>query len=221
MTLGYTIKGVTWSQGEANRKNNHEYLELFTKMIGLWRSNWQQGDFPFYFAQLAPRGGSDNLIGALFREAQLNTMLTVKSTGMAVILDIGSKNPEHYPQKKVIGDRLAQWTLVKNYGKAGVASGPVVKEIIASNDHIKLTFNYCGLGLTSFGKPLTDFEIAGADEVYQPATATITDNNTAIIVTNSSVKNPVYVRYCFKNAVDGTLFNKDGLPASSFRGKAL
>jgi sialate O-acetylesterase len=219
--IGYTIKGVTWSQGEANRKNNNEYLELFTKMIGLWRSNWQQGEFPFYFAQLAPRGSSDNLIVALFREAQLNTMLTVKSTGMASILDIGSKVQEHYPQKKVIGDRLAQWALVKNYGKAGVASGPIVKEITTTNDHLKLTFNYCGLGLTSFDKPLTDFEIAGADEVYQPATATITDNNTSIIVTNTNVKNPMYVRYCFKNAVEASLFNKDGLPAPSFRGKAL
>ncbi len=219
--IGYTIKGVTWSQGEANRKNNHEYQELFTKMIALWRSNWQQGEFPFYFAQLAPRGGSDNLIGALFREAQLNTMLSVNATGMAVILDIGSKVQEHYPQKKVIGDRLANWALVKNYGKSGMASGPVVKEIIKNNDHIKLTFNYCGMGLTSFDKPLADFEIAGADEVFQPATATIEDNNTSIIVTSTTVKNPMYVRYCFKNAANGTLFNKDGLPASSFRGKAL
>ncbi len=219
--IGYSIKGVTWSQGEANTKNNHEYQALFTKMIGLWRSKWNQGAFPFYFAQLPPRGGIDNLNIVLLREAQLNTMLTTASTGMAVILDIGSKVQGHYPQKKVVGDRLAQWALVKDYGKSGVASGPVVKEVIKIKGSIKLTFDYRGSGLTTFHKPLIDFEIAGSDSLFQPATAIITDNNTSIIVTNAEVKNPMYVRYCFRNAVVGSLFNIDGLPASSFRGKVL
>ena len=81
-----------------------------------------------------------------------------------------------------------------------------------------LTFDHCEQGLTSFGKPFADFEIAGEDKVFYPAQAMIrNDKNRAVIVWNDTVKNPVAVRYAFKNWAEGSLFNTHGLPASSFR----
>ena len=50
----YTIKGAIWYQGESNAMRAKAYETLFPKMIKSWRSAWQQGDFPFYFAQIAP-----------------------------------------------------------------------------------------------------------------------------------------------------------------------
>lgn len=76
----YTIKGAIWYQGEANKTYHQSYTKLFSAMIGSWRSRWNQGDFPFYFVQIAPLswGGDDQ---AFLREKQLKTMLTVPNTG--------------------------------------------------------------------------------------------------------------------------------------------
>jgi sialate O-acetylesterase len=217
--IGYTIKGVLWYQGEANRENADEYHALFTSMINSWRTKWQQGDFPFYFVQIAPfEPGKVN--AAFLREAQLQTMLSVKNTGMAVTMDIGERSLIHPAQKEQVGNRLAYWALTKDYNVKGIAfSGPVYKQLEkTANGRLMLTFDYCDQGLTSFGKPLTDFEIAGEDKLFYPAQAMIrNDKNGAIVVWNDTVKNPVSIRYAFKNWAEGSLFNTQGLPASSFR----
>jgi len=217
--IGFTIKGVLWYQGESNRENAQEYRSLFTSLITSWRKQWQQEDFPFYFVQIAPfEPGKWN--AALLREAQLQTMLIVKNTGMAVTMDIGEQNIIHPSQKETVGIRLAYWALAKDYDVKGIAfSGPVYQKMeIKPEGKVWLTFNYCDQGLTSFGKPLTDFEIAGEDKVFYPAEAKIVnDKNGVIVVSSNAVKNPVSVRYAFKSWATGNLFNTQALPASSFR----
>src|SRR5258708_27128918 len=52
-TLGYGIKGVIWYQGESNAGRAVEYGDLFPFVIEQWRKEWNQGDFPFYWVQLA------------------------------------------------------------------------------------------------------------------------------------------------------------------------
>ena len=44
---------------------------------------------------------------AFLREAQLKTMLSLKNTGMAVTLDVGSKITNHPQEKIIVGKRLA------------------------------------------------------------------------------------------------------------------
>jgi sialate O-acetylesterase len=217
--IGFTIKGVLWYQGESNRENANEYDSLFSSMIGSLRKQWQQGDFPFYFVQIAPfEPGKVN--AAFLREAQLKTMLSVKNTGMAVTMDIGERTVIHPSQKEQVGTRLAYWALAKDYNFQGIAfGGPVYRDMQKTvNGKLMLTFDYCEQGLTSFGKPLTDFEIAGEDKIFYPAEAMIhKDKSGVLIVWNDAVKNPVSVRYAFKNWAEGCLFNTRGLPASSFR----
>lgn len=217
--IGFTMKGVLWYQGESNRENAHEYLSLFTSLINSWREQWQQGDFPFYFVQIAPfEPGKVN--AAFLREAQLKTMQSVKNTGMAVTMDIGEQTVIHPSQKETVGNRLAYWALVKDYQLQGVAySGPVYRSMQnTANGRIIVTFDHTEQGLVSFGKPLTDFEIAGEDRIFYPAEAVFTkDKSNSITVWSEKVKNPVSVRYAFKNWAQGSLFNAQGLPASSFR----
>ena len=218
--IGFAIKGVLWYQGESNRENAGEYQAMFTSMIESWRRQWQQGNFPFYFVQIAPfEAGKTN--AAFVREAQLKTMQTVKNTGMAVTMDIGERTVIHPSQKEEVGNRLAYWALAKDYSIQGIAfGGPVYKEMqIAKNGRINLTFDFSDQGLTSFGKLLTDFEIAGEDKVFYPANAVINNNDKGggISVWSDSVKNPISVRYAFKNWAEGCLFNLQGLSASSFR----
>ena len=115
---------------------------------------------------------------------------------------------------------MAYRALAKDYHQQGFAySGPVYSGMqTTSNGVIALAFNYCDLVLTSFGKTLANFEIAGQDKVFYPAQAIFTkDKNGSITVWNEEVNNPVSVRYAFKNWAEASLFNIQGLPASTFR----
>jgi sialate O-acetylesterase len=220
--IGYGIKGVIWYQGESNRTRAKEYQSLFPLLINSWRNQWQQGNFPFYFTQVAPHSGIPNnhINGGYIRESQLKTMIQVENTGMAVTMDIGEQFLIHPAQKEIVGNRLAYWALAKNYNIEGIAySGPIFDKIESNkNDTITMSFKYANMGLNSFGKPLTDFEIAGEDKKFYPATAFFAKGKPQwVSVTSDSVKNPIHVRYGFKNWVQGSLFNTAGLPASSFR----
>jgi sialate O-acetylesterase len=218
--IGYTIKGMLWYQGETNRENSKEYHALFSLLIQSWRKQWDQGPFPFYFVQIAPHEEIKLNTGALLREAQLKTMQTVENTGMAVTMDIGEKNMIHPSQKEQVGNRLAYWAFSKNYNIPNIVfSGPVYKQVErTSGNSLIVVFDYAEMGLNTFGKQLTDFEIAGEDKVFYPAKAVFTkDRRTCITVWSEQVKNPISVRYAFKNWVEGCLYNTQGLPASSFR----
>ena len=215
--IGYTIKGALWYQGESNRNRAKEYQELFPAMIDFWRSQWNQGDFPFYFVQIAPFGYKDGN-AAYLREAQMLTMKNTINTGMAVTMDIGECRFIHPKEKKLVGERLAYWALSKNYGIEGIAfSGPIYRNMKRKDDgKIEVSFDYAENGLSSFSNELTGFEIAGEDRQFYPAMAQLNWNKT-VNVWSKEVPSPVAVRYAFNNCIHGTLFNNEGLPASSFR----
>jgi sialate O-acetylesterase len=135
---------------------------------------------------------------------------------MASIMDIGEKDCIHPADKKKGSDRLAFLALTNTYGLKGFASsGPVLKEMTVSGQLVKLTFNNAANGLTSFGKELSCFEVAGANKRFYPAKAFIIGNGITLFC--PSVAEPVAVRYAFRDFIVGDLFNTEGLPASSFR----
>jgi sialate O-acetylesterase len=213
----YSIKGVVWYQGESNITNADEYLRLFPAMVKQWRNQWQQGKLPFYYVQIAPfKYWGNNPV--YLREAQLKCIQLIENSGMVVTLDIGDCEFIHPPEKRIIGDRLAYWALLKDYGFEGIAcSGPVYKKFeITQDGKINLFFDNCPNGLSSFGVPLSGFEIAGNDKIFHRAAATINENRT-VTVFSEEVANPVAARYAFIHCPVGTLFNIEGLPASSFR----
>lgn len=216
--VGYTIKGMLWYQGESNKDNYQEYSSLMKTFIHSCRSKWQQGNFPFYFVQIAPHDYGQNV--AQLREAQLKAFQTIKNTGMVCTMDIGEPRNIHPGQKDSVGKRLAYWALNKDYGKKDIAfCGPIYKKMkIVDSSRIEISFDYVYNGLTTNGKPLTNFEIAGSDKIFYPAEAIIsTKKNNAIIVWSSKVAKPVSVRYGYKSWLIGELFNSAGIAASSFR----
>ena len=215
------IAGVIWYQGENNTGNPQMYEKLFPAMISNWRHDWGQGEFPFYYVQLAGfntnqtwwGGGSKNWV--LLREAQLKT-LSVPNTGMAVASDIGDANDTHMKNKQEVGRRLALWALAKTYGKNLVFSGPVYNSMDIKGTKGILHFNYIGSGLsTKDDSTLTGFTISGADKKFYDATASI--HGEIIEVSSNEVAEPVAVRYSWKDYSDANLCNKEGLPASPFR----
>jgi len=215
--VGYGIKGAIWYQGESNRNEAANYLKLLPGMVKNWRTLWNIGDFPFYYVQIAPYdNGPTGLNSAFLREAQLKAVDALPNMGMASIMDIGEKDIIHPANKKAGSDRLAYLALSNTYLKKGFASsGPVLKEMTITGSVIKLTFNNAVNGLTSYGKELSCFEVAGANKRFFPAKAFLLGNGVTIFCPSVSV--PVAVRYAFKDFIIGDLFNTEGLPASSFR----
>ena len=212
--IPYSVKGAIWYQGETNKVRAKQYAELFPAMINSWRQLWDQEEFPFYFVQIAPLGWGKNQ--ELLRESQLKTMLTVPNVGMAVTLDIGEKYSIHPAEKQKVGERLAFWALAKTYGFVNIEySGPVYKSMKIVENKVLLNFDYAELGLSNFGKEMTDFVIAGKDKVFYEAKAEIIKGK--LYVWSEKVKEPVAVRYGWSAWVDASLFNTAGLPASSFR----
>jgi sialate O-acetylesterase len=217
--VGYGIKGVIWYQGEQNRINYQQYDRLLAAMVKEWRKVWQMGDWPFYYVQIAPYTYTlkdKQGLAAYLREAQQKALAEIPNSGMAVTMDVGSEKVIHPPDKLPVSKRLAYWALANTYGKKGLNyHSPVYKSIKITGSTAYVNFDYTPNGLTSFGKDLLAFEIAGDDGEYYPAKAKITGNG--ITVQCEKVKNPVAVRYGFKDWIVGDLYNTEGLPVTPFR----
>ncbi len=215
----FSIKGAIWYQGESNADRAYQYRELFPTMIKDWRQKWAQGDFPFYFVQLANFMQIDQTpvesAWAELREAQQKT-LALPNTGMATIIDIGDAKDIHPKNKQEVGRRLALIALAKTYGQKINYAGPVYQSNKIEGKQILLTFGNSQNGLkTADGEALTGFAIAGADKKFYWAKASILGNQ--IIVSSPQVANPVAVRYAWGNNPLCNLVSNDGLPASPFR----
>ena len=214
---GYAIRGVIWYQGENNVVDGLSYKNYLSSMINSWRKNWDQGEFPFYFVQIAPYDYGKNASGFL-RDAQLKVMKEIGNTGMAVTLDLGMCKLIHPPQKKEVADRLAYWALAKDYGVKGIAySGPVFNSIYRiDSNRVNIKFDHAGNGMYLSNAESSGFEIAGSDRIFYPAKAVV-KKNTGLIVWSDQVAKPVAVRYAYGNCAQATLFNTAGLPASTFK----
>jgi sialate O-acetylesterase len=217
--VGYNIKGAIWYQGEGNRPNHTDYQEYFTAMIDSWRGLWDVSDLPFYFVQIAPYdygSAANNLRAAGVRQAQYNTMMAHANTGMAVTLDVGECSNIHPTNKQPVGERLANWALVNDYGQSTQTypfRGPEVDTIIKSGLNLTLYFNYAD-SLNTGGTTLANFEVSANGITYTAATESI-QTDTTVLVSSASTE-PNYVRYAASGCVGATLFNEHGLPASPF-----
>ena len=219
----YTIKGFIWYQGESNEQRAEEYKTLFPAVIDSWRAQWKNESLPFYYVQIAPFAGdglytdaAERMTSAELRESQMLT-LTKSNVGMAITTDVGDDKLIHPPKKKEVGDRLALWALNKDYGYTDlVHSGPIYKSVRFNMGRALVSFEHAGSGLYCPDNTIKHFEIAGTDGKYYPAKARIVGKE--VMVWSNKVPQPKGVRLGWENYFEINLFNKEGLPASSFRG---
>jgi sialate O-acetylesterase len=216
------IAGVLWYQGESNAGRAFQYRTAFPLMIRDWRAHWKEGDFPFYFVQLASFNADNGTsekgsTWAELREAQTMT-LALPKTGMAVTTDIGESNDIHPRNKQDVGKRLAALALKNDYGKSVVCCGPTYKSMKVEGNKIVVSFGDVGSGLLIKDKYgyLKGFEVAGNDQKFHYARATVAGND--VIVECDQVQTPVAVRFAWAdNPEDANLFNQEGFPAVPFR----
>lgn len=219
-TIGYGIRGVIWYQGESNASRAYQYRHLFPLMISHWRDVWGQGDFPFYWVQLADFRAEVNEPAesdwAELREAQTMSQ-KLPNTGQAVIVDLGEADDIHPKDKQNVAKRLARLALAKDYGLDIAHRSPEYESMEKKGDKIIVTMEHVGGGLDSFDtRKLQGFTIAGADKKFVHATARIAGKD-KLEVTSADVKDPVAVRYAWSDNPIANLQSREGLPATPFR----
>lgn len=218
--LGYGIKGAIWCQGESNLGRGYQYRSLFPLLINSWRSSWGQGDFPFYWVQLASMKNPDieptTSSWAELRESQTET-LSLVNTGEVVTMDLGEGRDIHYRNKQPVGARLARLALSKNYGFEIANESPRYESMEIKGDKIIITFNHIDEGLYAANFPeINGFSISGEDQKFVWADAKIINKNT-IEISSDKISKPIAVRYAWSNYPNANLFDRNGLPVTGFR----
>jgi sialate O-acetylesterase len=213
--IPFGIRGIIWYQGESNVDRPASYSRAFTALIRDWRARWGQGDFPFYFVQLANCTARQEGLAATFREAQ-SMALALPHTGMVVTIDISNAAEGHPRDKLDVGERLARLALAKDYGREITPNGPLYRSMSAERDSIRLHFDCVGSALTIRGGATGAFQVSGSDKHFYDATAVVEGNT--VVVRSERVTRPTAARYAWENAVQrACLYNNDGLPAAPFR----
>jgi sialate O-acetylesterase len=219
----YTLDGVIWFQGDGNAGFPKEYPELIKTLIQTWRKNWG-AELYFYYVemnnmwepQVKPVENNRNL--APIREEQA-AALELPRTGVVAALDLGDAearvNP-HFPNKKPVGDRLANLIAAEAYGKElGEVHSPEFAGYIVDGGDIRLRFKYAGGLRTRDGGPVKGFAIRGADGDWVWADAKISGQE--IIVSNDQIPQPKAARYAWAANPVISVVNGAGLPMRPFR----
>jgi sialate O-acetylesterase len=217
----YAIRGSVWYQGESNAGRAYQYREMFPLMIQNWRDTWGQGDFPFYWVQLADFQKESPLPGddawAELREAQTLTMDKLANTGEAVIIDLGEGNDIHPRNKFNVGLRLARWALARDYDIDVPCQSPRYESLEQADGKLLVTLSDCGAGLKMHSDfEIKGFAIAGEDKKWVWADAKIVAAN-QVEISSEAVSSPVAVRYAWATNPVCNLISRGGLPVTPFR----
>ena len=160
--------------------------------------------------------------------------LSLPFTGIAQACDLGIADERIPPDKLDVGRRLALLARHRVYEEEIVDSGPlyrgmnVVKGNGNDNNKIRVTFDSVRGGLVLGVSPwksegfspspvtsLKGFALAGADRKWFPAQGHIEGDT--VLLWSDAIPHPLSVRYCWRGFPNGTLYNKEGLPAAPFR----
>ncbi len=235
--IPYAIRGVLWDQGESGTAIlGVDQYTLMGALIRGWRQEWGQGDFPFIYIQKPSGGGcawdtADAVTSkgepfatlpaavpatndGIYRETHIHIM-QYPGTAMATATDLGPG--VHPTNKSGYGARAARVALGMVYGRPVEIYGPLYQSFKVEGDRIRITFAHVGQGLAArHAEKLQGFAIAGEDKVFQWADAVI--DGSTVVVSSGKVAKPAAVRYAWGATHQwANLFNKDGLPALTFR----
>ena len=223
--ISYGIKGAIWYQGESNGRRGHAYREVFPLMIQSWRDAWKQGDFSFYWVQLADFMNEvseppTEQTWPELREAQTFTLDKLKNVGEAVIIDVGEGRDIHPRNKQMVANRLVRNALAKDYGMDLPHQSPRYQSMETQGNKIILSFQHVGQGLYCFDvRDPVGFAICGEDQNFVWAQARLIGKD-KVEVWADGIEKPVAARYAWADNPVCNLYRKDGsvtLPVTPFR----
>ncbi len=219
----YSISGVVWYQGESNTGKPMEYGDLLKKMMGNWRTLWNEPQMPFVIVQLAnfmnPSAEPQNSNWAALREQQRTTALDDKNAELVTAIDLGETTDIHPLHKKELTERIASAFDYMVYHKKNACLSP--KVISVTYSECKQNSGIPGIAVVTLDQQLKkgeikEFELAGEDGKFYNVTTAKTDGN-KVIVTSSDVCNPKRIRYAYKdNPIHANLYGVNGYPVAPF-----
>lgn len=228
--LNFTVKGILYYQGCSNVGDpGDQYSQRMKLLVEQWRRQFGLGEIPFYFVQIAPYtygDGRDGESGARLREQQFKAAQIIPNSSLVCTNDLVypyEATQIHPAQKRQVGERLAYTALSRDYGMESVLyKSSAYKDMKVQGDavYIHLQDNYHS---DAPFEDITGFEIAGEDRVFHPARAQHFWQpgggywDEAIRLSSPEVRQPVAVRYCFRNFQTGNVKNAAGLPLFPFR----
>ena len=215
----FGMRGSIWYQGESNNGDGRLYAEKMKGLVGGWRQIWGEGDFPFYFVQIAPYTYADNptQVSELW-EAQTIAAGEISNAGMIVINDIGDLKNIHPKNKKEVGRGLALLAMARTYDQKDlVYSGPTFESMSIEGSTLRIHFDHTNGGLATRDGHLPNwFEIIDADEGgFVNAEARI--DGSSVVLSAPEVHHPVAMRFAWSQLAEPNLMNGAGLPAGAFR----
>ena len=217
--VGYALRGAIWYQGESNNGEGALYADKMRALIEGWRKLWGQGDFPFYFVQLAPfrYGKQDPHVLPEMWAAQASVERDIASTGMVVINDIATIDNIHPPNKQDVGLRLANMALKRTYAQPRIVdTGATFKSLAIQDSTLRVTFENVEGGLKwRDRKPGPHFEIRGVGSGWKTANAKI--ERDVVVLSHPEVTAPAAMRFAWHKLAEPNLVNGAGLPTGAFR----
>jgi sialate O-acetylesterase len=213
--LQLPIRGILCYQGESNAQEPArvaEYGALTRLMVENLRRKWATPQMPYYFVQLSSID-TMKYKGQLwpeFRDEQRRMLDSIPYTGMAVCTDIGARDDVHPTEKRLVGQRLAQWILRDVHGMASVPSGPLPVRAVWKRGSVIVHFQYTGSRLKT--SDLSDLRGFALDD--RSASSVRIDGKTIVI---DSKDRPRMVSYGWQPWSTGNLMTDQGLPASTFQ----
>ncbi|MGA1116065.1 MAG: sialate O-acetylesterase, partial [Opitutales bacterium] len=207
-----------------NAGRGHTYRETFPLMIQSWREAWAQGDFPFYWVQLADYMAESTKPGdstwAELRESQTRTLDKLKNVGEAVIIDAGEGRDIHPRNKQIVANRLLRHALARDYGHSVPHQSPRYQSMEIKGNKVLINFKSVDGSLYCFDtKTPIGFSICGEDQKFIWAEAKIVGKDKVEVWANS-VPSPIAVRYAWSDNPACNLYDKIGaitLPVTPFR----
>ena len=224
----YAINGFIWYQGcsNVNLVSSQDYAQYQAAMVSQWRADFERGNIPFYYVQIAPfayAGSLDSYFAPRLRDRQKAAASLVANSAMVATCDLTyefERTIIHPRRKAEVGQRLANLAL-EHWYKFDVhgSDSPDVKSVQLQGAAATIVMTNCEDGVhTTDGTDLQSvvgFEVAGSDQVWHPAHITSASGN-ALTVASDLVSDVKYVRYLWHDFQIGYLWNSYGLPLLPF-----
>jgi sialate O-acetylesterase len=212
------MRGVIWYQGESDVGRAEPYRRQLPLMVTEWRKAFGCDNLAFLAAQLPGIGKIREHPKSAYSEMRESIALlskTLRHTATVAINDCGVEDQIHPPGKRAVGERLALAARVNVYGESIIWSGPVFRNVELKDGEAMVCFDHVGSGLVTKDGPLVGFTLAGSDQKFHKAVAAI--HGDTVVLKCDAVTHPVAVRYAWADFPVANLWNKDGLPAGTFR----
>jgi sialate O-acetylesterase len=224
------------------------YYQVFGKMIAAWRQTFGDPDMPFCIVSLCTAGSPqtwDNFlppmydVGPFIREAQYKTFVDLQAAGdknIGFASSFDQRKSFYHPQIKVpVGERVAKWALVTQYGLLSGRGAdefwlpPTINETKIEGGKIVLTMSTAVKTRDESDDRLLGFGIAGNDRKFYPAaveyyTDGTKDNrnrlqyrNDVLVLSSPMVAQPVAYRYAWARNPMANITNGRQIPIATQR----